>query len=144
VAVIMGHLSLSEIRKSAARLTGHGIAVTGLVLGYVGIAAIPFILIIAAIAIPNLLRARMAANEASAVGALRSYNFALGTYVAQCPKAGFPQSLQNLGPGKGGCERAGLLEGTLGNDSPTRSGYTFHYSPGAPDNLGQTTSFTPL
>ena len=51
---------------------GDGMAIAGLVLGYIGFAAIPFILIIAAIAIPNLLRARMAANEASAVGSLRT------------------------------------------------------------------------
>src|SRR5256885_16926191 len=67
LAIILGHLSLSEIRKSAGRLQGHGLAMAGLVLGYLGIAAIPMDLIIAAIAIPNLLRARIAANEASAV-----------------------------------------------------------------------------
>src|ERR1700751_2141309 len=60
LAVVLGHLSLSEIRKSAGRLKGQGIATVGLVLGYMGVAAIPFILIIAAIAIPNLLRAKMA------------------------------------------------------------------------------------
>lgn len=48
-----------------------GLAITGLVLGYLGIAMIPLILIIAAIAIPNLLRARMAANESSAAHAIR-------------------------------------------------------------------------
>src|SRR5262249_32129647 len=67
VAIILGHLSLSEIRKSAGRLKGDGMAIAGLVLGYLGIVAIPIILIVAAIAIPNLLRARQAANEASAV-----------------------------------------------------------------------------
>ena len=51
-------MSLSEIRKSAGRIGGQGIAITGLVLGYLGIVIIPFILIVAAIAIPNLLRAR--------------------------------------------------------------------------------------
>src|ERR1700691_160788 len=78
-AVILGHLAHSEIRKSAGRLGGAGIATAGLVLGYLGIAVIPFILIIAAIAIPNLLRARIAANEASAVGSLRTYNTAMVT-----------------------------------------------------------------
>jgi hypothetical protein len=67
VAIIFGHLSLSEIKKSAGRLGGQGLAVAGLVLGYAGVAIIPVVLIIAAIAIPNLLKARMAANEASAV-----------------------------------------------------------------------------
>jgi hypothetical protein len=72
VAVILGHLSLSDIRRRAGHLRGRGMAITGLVLGYVGLSFIP-VLIIAAIAIPNLLRSRIAANEASAVGSLRSY-----------------------------------------------------------------------
>jgi Domain of unknown function (DUF4190) len=72
LAVIFGHLSVSEIRKSSGRLKGEGIAIAGLVLGYVGLAVIPLILIIAAIAIPNLLRARMAANESSTVASVRT------------------------------------------------------------------------
>jgi type II secretory pathway pseudopilin PulG len=70
-AIILGHISLSRIRKSAGRLKGQGLAIAGLVLGYIGIAAIPFILIIAAIAIPNLLRAKIAADESSAVQSMR-------------------------------------------------------------------------
>jgi hypothetical protein len=143
LAVVLGHLSLSEIRKSAGRLKGQGIATVGLVLGYVGVAAIPFILIIAAIAIPNLLRAKVAANEASAVGALRTYSFALGTYSSTCPKIGFPTSLANLGHGApGGCEHAGVLDGIFAREMPVRSGYIFHYSAGTPNNLGQATRFS--
>src|ERR1700751_2360808 len=52
--------------KALGRLTGRGMAMAGLILGYIGVAMIPFILIVAAIAIPNLLRARMAANQAGA------------------------------------------------------------------------------
>ena len=63
LAVVFGHISLSQIKNSAGRLGGKGLAIAGLVLGYLGIALIPLILIIAAIAIPNLLRARIAANE---------------------------------------------------------------------------------
>ena len=69
VAIILGHISLSEIRRAGGRLTGRGLAIGGLVLGYAGVSFIP-VLIIAAIAIPNLLRAKMAANEASAIGSL--------------------------------------------------------------------------
>src|ERR1700681_3553758 len=71
-AIVFGHLALSEIRKSAGRLKGEGIAIAGLVLGYIWIAGIPIFLILAAIAIPNVLRARMAANESSAVASVRS------------------------------------------------------------------------
>src|ERR1700730_112441 len=86
VAIILGHLSYSEIGKSLGRIRGRGLALAGLILGYFGVAFIPFILIIAAIAIPNLLRAKIAANEASAVGSLRNYQAAMGEYASKCPK----------------------------------------------------------
>jgi hypothetical protein len=140
VAVIMGHLSLSDIRRSAGRIRGRGVAISGLVLGYIGLSLIP-VLIIAAIAIPNLLRSKMAANEASAVGSVRSYNYAMGAYAAKCPQIGFPRSLANLGPGGGDCDRAQLLDNSLGTSNPTKSGYVFSYKAGEPDHLGQLTSF---
>src|ERR1041385_2656252 len=79
-AVVFGHLAISEIRKSAGRLKGEGLAMAGLVLGYIWVASIPVVLIIAAIAIPNFLRARMAANESSAVATLRTIEAAEVTY----------------------------------------------------------------
>jgi Domain of unknown function (DUF4190) len=90
-AVVLGHLALSEIKKSAGRLAGHGMAMAGLILGYIGVAMVPFILIIAAIAIPNILRSKMAENEASAVGSLRTFNTAMVTHAAECPKSGTPK-----------------------------------------------------
>lgn len=141
VAIILGHLSYSEIGKSLGRIRGRGIALVGLILGYFGVAFIPFILIIAAIAIPNLLRAKMAANEASVVGSLRSYQYAMGVYASKCPRIGFPKSLANLGPGRGDCERADLLDQSLGADQPVKFGYYFHYVVAEPDDIGQVTSF---
>jgi len=93
VAIIFGHLSLSDIRKSAGRLTGEGMAIAGLVLGYVGIAAIP---IIAAISIPNLLRARMAANESSAESTIRTLVSAEMAYAESHHDAGYTCSLSDL------------------------------------------------
>ena len=75
LAIIFGHLSRSEIKRSGGRLAGAGRALAGLILGYTGAAIVP-VLIIAAIAIPNLLRARIAANQAYAVGSLRTINVA--------------------------------------------------------------------
>jgi type IV pilus assembly protein PilA len=95
VAVIFGHLSLSEIRKSAGRLKGNGLAITGLVLGYAGLAVIP-VLIVAAIAIPNLLRARMEANESSAVAAVRTLNVAEVFYSQAHQNAGYTCALTDL------------------------------------------------
>jgi hypothetical protein len=96
VAIIFGHLSLSDIKKSAGRLKGQGMAIAGLVLGYLGIAVIPVTLIIAAIAIPNLLRARIAANEASTVSWVRTVNTAETAYAEIHPTAGFTCALSDL------------------------------------------------
>jgi hypothetical protein len=102
-AIAFGHLSLSEIRRSAGRLKGEGMAIAGLVVGYLWIVGIPIILIIAAIAIPNLLRARIAANrpriavnEASAVGAARGLMKAEIIYASMHPERGFTCSFPDL------------------------------------------------
>jgi type II secretory pathway pseudopilin PulG len=95
-AIVFGHLALSEIRKSAGRLKGEGFAIAGLVLGYVEIAGIPFLLIIAAIAIPNLLRAKIAANESSAVESVRTLNSAEIAYASSHPEQGYTCSLSDL------------------------------------------------
>jgi type IV pilus assembly protein PilA len=57
---------------------------------------VAIILIIAAIAIPNLLQARVAANEASAVGSLRTINTAMITYNSSYPTVGFAPTLATL------------------------------------------------
>jgi type IV pilus assembly protein PilA len=115
-AIVLGHLALSEIRKSAGRLKGEGIAIAGLVLGYMWIVGIPVILIVAAIAIPNLLRARMAANESSAVGSVRTLEAAEITYSAAHPVQGYTCSLSDLAA-------AASINGPLATGQ--KSGYAF-------------------
>lgn len=143
-AVVLGHLALSEIKKSAGRMAGHGSAVAGLVLGYVGLALVPFILIIAAIAIPNVLRARMAANEASAVGSLRTINMAAATYASTYPAAGYPASLSHLGTsGAASSASADLLDRVLA--SGTKSGYTLVFKgDGNLPSTGYTVTANPI
>ena len=58
---------------------------------------VAIILIIAAIAIPNLLRARIAANESSAVSAIRTINTAEVTYQSAYPTVGYAATLVALG-----------------------------------------------
>lgn len=126
VAIILGHLSLAEIRRSGGRLTGSGMATTGLILGYAGISIIP-ILIIAAIAIPNLLRARVAANEASALGSIRTIITAEITFDDSYAN-GFTPSLETLSgtpDGQDTCEHAGLIDKVLA--SGRKNGYSFTY-----------------
>jgi hypothetical protein len=79
--------------------------------------------------------------EASAVGSLRSDQYAMGEYASRCPQIGFPKSLANLGAGRGDCERATLLDNSLGTEQPIKSGYCFHYVVAEPDEIGQLTSF---
>ncbi len=91
---------------------------------------VAIILIIAAIAIPNLLRSRMAANEASAVGSLRTINTSEVTYASTFPDVGFSSSLAKLG-GASPCTpsnaTACLLDNTLAGTG-IKSGYTFVFN----------------
>ena len=92
---------------------------------------VAIILIIAAIAIPNLLRSRMAANEASAVGSLRTINTACVTYSTNYPSVGYPANLTVLGPaGSTGASstNADLIDSVL--SAGTKSGYGFVFAPG--------------
>jgi type IV pilus assembly protein PilA len=63
---------------------------------------VAIILIIAAIAIPNLMRARMSANESSAAGSIRTINTGEVSYAAAYPSLGFT-ALANLGGPSGTC-----------------------------------------
>ena len=58
--------------------------------------------IIAAIAVPGLLRARQSGNEASAIGSVRAINSAEATFAASCGGGGFAQTLADLGKAPAG------------------------------------------
>ena len=96
---------------------------------------VAIILIIAAIAVPNLLRSRMAANEASAASALRTIGTANITYSATY-NVGFAGTLAALGPDQGGAmasmTAADMLDSVLSglnpvSATPVKSGYMFTY-----------------
>ena len=92
---------------------------------------VAIILIIAAIAIPNLLRSRMAANEASAVGSIRTLNTASITYNSTYGN-GFPPSLTAIGTTTGSavsCTNAQLIDTVL--TAGSKSGYNFALITGA-------------
>jgi type IV pilus assembly protein PilA len=102
---------------------------------------VAIILIIAAIAIPNLLRSRIAANEASAVGSIRTINTAEVTYASSYPDCGFT-TLANLGGAGGTSTGAGLIDAVLA--AGTKSGYSFAAtaSAGNPGTCGGSTPST--
>jgi type IV pilus assembly protein PilA len=85
---------------------------------------VAIILIIAAIAIPNLLRSKMAANEASAVATMRTINTSAVAYSTTY--GAYPTNLSNLGPAASASSTAAdLVDSVLGKDPATKSGYTF-------------------
>jgi prepilin-type N-terminal cleavage/methylation domain-containing protein len=98
---------------------------------------VAIILVIAAIAVPSLLRARISANESSAVESLRTINSAEVTYQATYPTVGYAATLTALGPGAGNlsCPAAGpastgacLIDIALANATApanAKSGYYF-------------------
>ena len=104
---------------------------------------IAIILIIAAIAIPNLLRSRIAANQASAVGSLRTLNTAETTYSSVF-NVGFSYSMSYLQPPAGGgnptSTAAGLIDSVLA--AGAKSGYSFTYTPGDSDSAGRINTYT--
>jgi type IV pilus assembly protein PilA len=87
---------------------------------------VAIILIIAAIAIPNLLRARMAANESSAVASVRTINTGMVTYNSTYPTVGYATALTNLGgvaPCTPSSTTACLVDSVLA--AGIKSGYNF-------------------
>ncbi len=117
---------------------------------------VAIILIIAAIAIPNLLRARMAANESSAVASVRTITTGEVTYEMAYPTVGYAAALVNLG-GKLGAAcvpastSACLIDSVLGNNgnpaASGKSGYSFTTGAGtvvSGVNVGYTIGAVPL
>jgi prepilin-type N-terminal cleavage/methylation domain-containing protein len=85
---------------------------------------VAIILIIAAIAIPNLLRAKMSANEASAVATMRTLNTSAVAYSTTY--GSYPTTLTALGPSSTPTSAAAdLIDSVLAKDPATKSGYTF-------------------
>ena len=79
--------------------------------------------IIAAIAVPGLLRARMSGNEASAIGSLRAINSAQSTYSSSCGGNGYASKLSDLAKAPG-TSTAGFISPDLALDTSIKSGYT--------------------
>ncbi len=99
---------------------------------------VAIILIIAAISVPNLLRARMAANEASAASGIRTITTAQITYKSSF-QLGYANTIGKLGPPAGGCSGGAgtpaascLIDWVVANSgSVPKSGYIFQVALGA-------------
>jgi len=93
-AVVLGHLSRASVRRSQGQLKGSGLALAGLLMGYVSLALLPLVLF-TGMAIPRVFRGQIALNEAAAVNTLRSINYAATTYRTEHNT--YPATLQELG-----------------------------------------------
>jgi type IV pilus assembly protein PilA len=90
---------------------------------------VAIILIIAAIAIPNLLRSKMSANDSAAASSIRTINTSEVTYSTNYPTQGYASTLATLGPGNGACDGtatggACLIDGVLA--AGKKSGYNYY------------------
>lgn len=93
---------------------------------------VAIILTIAAIAIPNLMRAKMSANEAAAVGSMRVLVNCIFAFRIGHPDIGFPSNMTQLGPvavgGMDGCIDEKLMAASQGAGSPPKHGYAYSYT----------------
>jgi len=105
-----------EVRKGPNRVKAQGFSLIELLI------VVAVILIIAAIAIPNLLQAKMSANESAAAASIHAINTAEIAYSTANPLIGFSPNLTTLGPTSAGYVDEALASGT-------KSGYVFTYVP---------------
>ena len=85
--------------------------------------------VITAVAMPQLLRARTAGNEASAIASLRAIHSGQATYASSCARGGYAQSLDDLAlPPSGGT--AGFVSPDLPINGVAKSGYILNVGPG--------------
>jgi Domain of unknown function (DUF4190) len=131
LAIALGSTAYKRAGREPAVYGGKGMALAGMILGWAGFITLPFLGTLAAIAIPSARRARIAANEASAIGDVRTVVSAESAY--QSANNGYYGTLECLGaPSK--ClptyTGSALLEGTLAADEGVRHGYRHALHPG--------------
>jgi type II secretory pathway pseudopilin PulG len=134
-AIILGHISRKNIERSMGRLGGGGMAMAGLIMGYCSV--LLSLLILPAIVIPNLMRARITANESAAQSTLRTINTSQETYSTTFPEKGYAPDLASLGRFQGSpcnSDHACLIDDVLGDvrctagNWCTKYGYQFSLS----------------
>jgi competence protein ComGC len=120
-AVILGHLSKASIRRSNGRLKGDGMALAGLILGYISLFLLPVIAGVVFVAVPNVFRTKIVTNETTTVSTLKSIYSLAENYKVENQE--YPASLQEL-------SSTGLV--ALDNQlaaTGVQSGYQFRYKP---------------
>src|SRR5882724_3584146 len=113
IGIILGVRAVLKANREPYVYGGKGVAIGGIVANSFAILTIVPVALIAAIAIPNLLMARMAANEASAIGHLRTLATAEATYQA------------TVGAGSYGSMQELIAAGAIAANSASKNGYKF-------------------
>ena len=130
-AIVLGIMAIARAGKMPAEYGGKGMAIAGIVTGSIGLLVLPFV-ILAAIAVPSLLRARVSANQSSAVGDIRAvisgqtaYASANGGYydTLECLASAAPCIPGYTGP-------TPFIDAALVNE--VKSGYRRRFHRGAP------------
>lgn len=123
----------SELHRVGRRSAERGFSLIELLI------VVAIILIISAIAIPNLMKAKMAANESAAVSSIHAINTSEIAYSSAFPTIGYSVALADLGPTGGG-----YIDGALA--SGTKSGYVFTYlqDTSTTPSLGYTLNVDPV
>jgi len=131
--IVLGVVALVKSSRAPTEYGGRGMAVAGIVLSAFSVIVAPFVIgVIAAIAIPSLLRARLSANEAAAIGDVRSVLVAEAAY--QSANGGYYDRLECLAE-PGACIPAYAGPSMLGPDiarATVKSGYRRSFHAGAP------------
>lgn len=135
IGLILGIVALVRVKKQPTVYTGQGMAIAGVVTNGLGCLMFPIVGILAAIAIPSLLRARVSANEASAIGDVRTVISAEMAYESAAGTYGPPECL--VAPSATGCITGYPATGPTFLDArvgslTTRTGYVRAFVPGAP------------
>lgn len=115
LGLIFGIVAYRRAKRNPVQYGGEGLALAGIIISSISILMFLYIAVVAAIAIPNLMASRRAADEASAITSLRNLNSAEATYQATAG-AGNYGSLDEL-------YRAGLIDAQLA--SKNKNGYRF-------------------
>ena len=106
---------------------------------------VAIILIIAGIAVPNLMRSRLAANEAGAVQSVRTITTGETTYASACTDVGFSATLAELNTGAICASGKNIIDNVLGGSDPSfKSGYKFTCAVTAVGGLNTTFTVTGL
>jgi len=130
-AIVLGHLALVDIKRAAGRMAGKGMAIAGLVLGYSGIGLTTLYFAFIFFVVRNTFSRNVPVNETAAIATMKTYEAALHTYAQKCDAQGYPATLSLLGPGRGDCTRANLIQDRrLVAAAPVAKGYLFEYHAG--------------